>query len=790
MFRNYFKTAWRNIIKSKGYSALNIFGLAIGMAVALLIGLWVYNEYSFNKFLPEYERVYKVQRNYDSNGDTLTFATNSLRLAEALRNDIPEIEHVVESDWMGEHGLMVGEKKLYLRGAQSGSDFLKVFQYELIQGNAAAVLNDPYSIVLTQSTARALFGNEDPINKIVRFDNQNDLKVTGVLKDFPANSTFQIKFIVPFSFLDATNPWIKSNRTGSFSNNSYQIFVKLKPGVPLEQVAPKIRLITHSEKDNTNAMNSFVWLQPMESWRLYSEFENGKVSGGFIRYVKMFSIIGALILLIACINFINLTTARSEKRAREVGVRKVIGSRRHQLIGQFLAESLLLTVFSFLLSVLVVQLALPGFNTLTGNVISIPFGSLTFWSIMLASVLITALIAGTRPAFYLSSFKPISVLKGAMQAGKSSTLFRKVLVVSQFTCSVALIISTLIIYRQIQHAKDRPTGYDINRVVMNYMSADLNRNYTALKNELLQTGIASHVTLATSPATNIYWHSDVEAWPGKNAGETIEMGTIVTHEDYFKTMGMTIKEGRDFSGINDTLSVIFNEAAIQQMRIKNPVGQTINWQGTQFTIAGIVKNALMVSPFAPAEPTMFLINDNNKGNMIYRLSPNIESGEALKQLTAIFNKYNPAFPYNYQFADESYQAKFNLEVLIGKLAGLFAALAIFISCLGLFGLAAYIAEQRIKEIGIRKVLGATTSQIWMLLSKDFIVLVLVSCVIASPLAYYFLQDWLQKYEYRISIGPGVFIIAALLALAITMITISFQAIKAALTNPVKNLRSE
>jgi putative ABC transport system permease protein len=325
---------------------------------------------------------------------------------------------------------------------------------------------------------------------------------------------------------------------------------------------------------------------------------------------------------------------------------------------------------------------------------------------------------------------------------------------------------------------------------MSYMNADLNRNYTALKNELLQQGIVTEVTLATSPATDIYWHSDVESWPGKNAGETIEMGTIITREDYFKTMGMKIVAGRDFTGINDTLSVIFNETAMQQMRIKDPVGQSINWQGTQYTIAGVVKDALMVSPFAPAEPTMFFIDGNNKNNLMYRLSPNISTSEALDRLTTIFNKYNPAFPYSYQFADESYGDKFNLEILIGKLAGLFAALAIFISCLGLFGLAAYIAEQRVKEIGIRKVLGASTSQIWMLLSKDFIILVLVSCVIATPLAFYYLQEWLQTYEYRITIGPSVFFIAAAIALVITLVTISFQAVRAALANPVKSLRTQ
>jgi putative ABC transport system permease protein len=789
MFSNYFKIAWRNIVKNKGYSALNIFGLAIGMAVALLIGLWVYNEYSYNKFLPGYESVYRVERNFDSNGDTLTFPTVSLRLAEALRN-VPGIEYVAESDWMGEHGLTVGEKKLYLRGGQSGSDFLKVFQYPFLQGSAATSLNDPYSIVLTESTARALFGNEDAMNKMVRFDNKNDLKVTGILKDLPHNSSLRFNWVVPFSYIEANNPRVKASRSGSFSNNSYQIFVKLKPGVSLAQVAPRVRFITHSEKGNTNAMNSYVWLYPLKDWRLFNEFENGQVVGGYISYVKMFSIIGALILLIACINFINLTTARSEKRAREVGVRKVIGSRRHQLIGQFLSESFLLTLFSFLVSLLIVQLALPSFNALTGSAINLPWANASFWMIMLGCVIVTALIAGTRPAFYLSSFRPIKVLKGTMKAGRSASFFRKGLVVTQFTCSVALIISTIIIYRQIQHAKDRPTGYDTNRVIVSNTNADINRNYSALKNELLHKGIASNVTLATSPATDIYWHTDIERWPGKVGNETVEMGVVITGEDYFKTLGMTIKEGRDFTGLNDTLSVIFNETAIERLRLKNPVGQTINWQGTEYTIAGVVKDALMISPFAPADPTMFYIDGKNKGNMIYRLSPGIETGEAIAQLTSVFNKYNPAFPYNYQFADVSYAEKLNLEVLTGKLAGVFAALAVFISCLGLFGLAAYVAEQRTREIGIRKVLGASTSQVWLLLSKDFIVLVLISCVVASPLAYYFLQDWLQKYEYRIIIGPSVFIIAAGMALVITIITISFQSVRAALANPVKSLRTD
>jgi len=790
MLKNYFKIAWRTLINSKGYSSINIFGLATGMAVALLIGLWVFNEFSYDRFLPGYEQVYRVKRNFDSNGDTLTFNTTSLKLADVLRKEIPEIEYVVESDWMVLHGLKVGDKKLYLRGAQSGEDFLKTFQFPLAYGNANSVMKDPYSIILSESTAKAFFGNENPINKTVRLDNKDDLKVTGILKDITTNSSLKIDWLVPFSYMDQTNPSVKRNRAGSYGQNAYQTFVKLKPGITQQQAEAKIRNIEHTEKNNTNAMRSYITLQPLERWHLYSNYVNGKDTAGFLDYVKMFTIIGLLVLMIACINFINLTTARSEKRAREVGVRKAIGSTRKDLVVQFLAESFLLTFIAFIISVGLVQIALSPFNTLTRSKITIPFSNVYFWIIMLGCVIITAIIAGSRPAFYLSSFQPVKVLKGAMRIGKTASLPRKALVVLQFSCSIALIISTVIIYQQIQHAKNRPSGYDLNRLLRTDMNIDLKKNYTALRNELIQKGIADGVTTSSSPATDVWWHSDISAWPGKNAGETVEMGVIIVSEDYFKTAGMTFKEGRDFTNGNDTTSVIFNEAAINRLRIKNPIDQTITWGDDQYKIAGVVKDALMVSPFAPADPTMFYVGSGTQGNMLYRLSPKIKTQDAIAQLSALFNKYNPAFPYQYTFEDENYAAKFQLEVLIGKLAGIFAALAIFISCLGLFGLAAYVAEQRTKEIGIRKVLGASVSQIWFLLSKDFIVLVLISCMVASPVAFYFLKNWLLKYNYRISIGASVFMLSALMAILITIVTISYQAVKAALANPVKSLRTE
>jgi len=790
MIKNYLKIAWRNILNNKVYSLLNIFGLAAGMAVALVIGLWVQYQYSYDKSLPNYGQLYQVRRNFNSNGETLTFSSTSLKLADALRNNIPEIENVAESDWMGSHGLKVDNRKFYLAGVQIGSDFLKMFQYPFIEGNAKTALQDPYSIVLTESTAKALFGNDNPLDKTVRVDDQHDLKVTGVLKDLPANSSFQFKFILPFSYFEKTQNYVKVSRTGGFGYNNFQIFVKLKPGITYAQVEPKIRDIEKSEPESKNAENSKVILQSLSDWHLYSEYKNGVASSGFIDYVHIFSIIGLLVLVIACINFINLSTARSEKRAREVGVRKAIGSLRSDLIFQFLIESAMITTISFLCCLMMVVLVLPSFNSLTGTSIAIPYGNFLFWLIMIGCISLTALLAGGKPAFYLSSFNPVKVLKGSITGGKSKSLSRQILVVTQFSCSIALIISTVIIYQQVRYAKDRPTGYSIDRLMATDMNNDLNHNYTALKNELLQSGLVQSMTTATTPATDVNSHGDIDQWPGKLPGETVEMGYIGISDDYFKTLGMKLIAGRDFinGAKSDTSNVILNEAAVKRLRLKDPVNQIITNGKQQLRIIGVVKDALMISPFAPADPSLFYPSAGD--NMIYRLSPNVPTHEAIEKVTAIFNKYDPGFPYGYHFVDEDYNSKFQLEVLIGKLSGIFAGLAIFISCLGLFGLAAFVAEQRTKEIGIRKVLGATIAQVWILLSKDFILLVLISCLIASPIAYYFLQSWLLKYEYRISIGPGVFIVSALLAITITLITISFQAVKAALMNPVKSLKSE
>jgi ABC-type antimicrobial peptide transport system permease subunit len=794
MIRNYLKIAWRNMLRNKVYSALNIVGLAAGMAVALIIALWVFNLYSYDKFLPNYNQLYQVELNFtDPHEGEHTQAAVSLPIADVLRKDYPEVKYVAESDWMGQHDLLVGNKKLYMNGAAIGSDFLKMFQYPLIKGNPNSVFKDAYSIVLTESTAKSLFGDADPMDKTVRIDNQHDVKVTGVMKDVPKNSSLQFNYLLPFSYSEQTEDWMKNART-TYYNNSFQMFVQLHDGADYAKLAPKIRDIVYKGGPKMRQAKPVVLLHPLKYWHLYSDFKNGKEVGGFIDYVRMFSIIGILVLLIACINFMNLSTARSEKRAREVGVRKAIGSQRKDLIFQFLTESILITFVAFLLYILFVQITIPSFNILTGDEISIPYGNPVFWCIMITYVLATGLLAGSRPAFYLSSFNPVKVLKGGIQVGKAASLPRKVLVVLQFTCSIGLIISTVIVYQQIQYAKDRPTGYSSARLMMSDMSDDLGNNYDALKNDLLQSGMVESVAKASSPLTGIYMHTGVEKWPGQGAGELgINVGGISVSDNYFKTVGMKLLQGRDFSTnwSADTSNIIINEAAVRRMGLKNPINQLITYDNIKgpARIVGVVKDALMESPFTPVEPAVF--NHGRGGSfVIYRLSPNAKTQEAIEKITRIFNSYNPAYPYIYQFVDEEYNHKFNLEVLVGKLAGVFAGLAIFISCLGLFGLAAYVAEQRTKEIGVRKVLGASVAQVWLLLSKDFIMLVLISCVIASPIALYFLSDWLQKYNYRITIGPGVFILSAIVAILITLVTISFQAIKAALTNPVKSLRSE
>ncbi|HEX3386928.1 MAG TPA: ABC transporter permease, partial [Mucilaginibacter sp.] len=651
MFKNYLKIAWRNLVRNKVYSALNIAGLAIGMAVALLIGLWINSQYSYDRFLPSYDQLYQVELNFYLTGQVQTQIGSSLPLIEEFKRSYPEVKYASETDWGGQHSLVIGDKKLDPSGLSVGVDFLKMFPYPMLKGNPNSVFSNPNSIVLTESVAKALFGDKDPINKVIRIDNKNNVTVTGVLKDVPANSTLKFSYLLPYSYLEQTYPETKKERT-NWGNYSYLEYVELQPGTDGKAFQSKIKdIIAKHVPDKTTKIE--IVLQPAKNWRLLNQFNDGVATDGLISYVRMFGIIGILVLVIACINFVNLSTARAEKRAREVGVRKSIGSSRTDLIIQFLSESLLLTLAAFMVSVGLVQLVLPSFNTVTASNISVPYANLTFWGIMLGYVLITGLLAGSRPAFYLSSFEPVKVLKGTIQLGKRATLPRKILVVAQFACSIGLIISTLIIYQQIKYAKDRPKGYNPENLVMINSSDDLIRNYNALKHDLLQSGQVVSVTKSGSSMTYFPASFAIKDFPGKRTGESLGMNTTAISAGYFQTIGMKIKSGRDYEddALPDSLHIIVNEAAVEQLRLKNPLDQliTFEYRKEPMRIIGVVENVIVGSPFYSAGPAIYVYNPGWNGSIMYRLNLNIDRQQAMKKISVIFNKYNPSFPFDYRY---------------------------------------------------------------------------------------------------------------------------------------------
>ncbi len=789
MFKNYFKIAVRNLWKNKGYSLINISGLAIGMAVATLIGLWVQYERSYDSFHANEKNIGIIMKKTFFNNEKGTQTGVMLPLYDELKANYPEVEHITRLDWGDNHSLVTGEKKISKQGHFADPDFLKMFSFPLVKGNADKVLKDPYSIVLNESLANTLFGKTDPIGKVIKIDNQYDVKVTGVLKDVPKNSSLQFDFLMPYELNILTSDFVRNAKT-QWQNNFLQNIVELNDGVSMDGFSKKIARIVQQKANDKKEGTLFV--HPMEKWHLYSDFKDWVNVGGLIQYVRLFSVIGLLVLIIACINFMNLSTARSEKRAKEVGIRKAIGSQRKHLIAQFLGESLFTAFIAFILSLIIVKLCLPLLNDVGFNNVTLNFSNVLLLVILFAGCIITGLLAGSYPALYLSGFTPVKVLKGTFQPGKSANLPRKILVVTQFSFSVALIIGTLVIFQQVQYAKNRPLGYNPNNLLSFSLSSDLSKNYDAMKQDLLATGYVEAVTKSSSPMTGVYNQWDDFSWEGKDPNSHPLFAAIMVDYDYDKVSQIKLKEGRFFSKqfSTDSNTVILNESAVKLMGFKNPVGKTIKFGNQSVTIISVVQNVIMQDPFKSVMPAVMLLRPYFVYQGLLRFRQGAEIRKALAAITPVMEKYNPAYPFEYHFTDEEFNKKFEAENQVGKLSGIFAALAIFISCLGLFGLASFMAERRIKEIGVRKVLGASVSQLWLLLSKEFVLLVIISCVIASPLALYFLQSWLKKYEYHINISPLIFINAAVVAIVITLITVSFQAIKAAVANPVKSLRTE
>jgi len=785
MLKNYFKMAWRNLYRSKGFSITNLLGLTIGISCTILIGLWVQDELSFNKFHSNYSNIYQVMAHRDFNNQVFTDQNMVLPLASAIEKEAPQVKRAVVTTHGQSHVLSYAETKLNKTSYTVSQNFFEVFSWRFIQGNAANALPDAYSIILTESTAKTLFGNADPLNKIVRIDDEYDSKVTAVIADLPGHSSIQFDYINSFNY---SNDNLKRSMT-NWTNSSWNVYVLTVPNANLQLLDKKINEIKTLHDPGDKKISKYFTF-PMNKWRLYSDFKDGKNVGGMIEYVRLFTIIALIILLIACVNFMNLSTARSERRAKEVGVRKTLGSSKRQLITQFFFESTILAGIAFLFSIGAVNLLLPSFNTLVGKHLGLGITQPAFWLAGIAIIIFTGVIAGSYPALYLSSFNPIRVLKGTFVAGRNAVLPRRVLVVAQFVISILLISATIIVYQQIQHIKNRDIGYDPNNLVMISATRDTQKNFTVIKQELLKTGMITAVTRTLSPITDIWWRSPSPDWTGKPANMNIIFTGLTADVDFSKTMGIKMLEGKDFSGTpSDSSAMILNKAAVEAMGLKNPVGMEMRYARSH-TVIGVIDNVIMGSPYSPVDPMMIYFDPDGANSISLRLKPSAQLRSTLQQIERIFKKYNPAYPFEYRFVDQEFGKKFITEELINRIVNVFAGLAIFICCLGLAGLASFTIEKRIREIGIRKVLGASVQQVLMLISKEFLKLVLVAFVIAVPFTWWMMNNWLDKYTYHVDISIWLFGFVGIVILLLTLAVVTLNTIGAALRNPVKSLRAE
>jgi putative ABC transport system permease protein len=787
MIKSYFKLAFRNLVKNKVFSGINILGLAIGMAVALLIGLWIWDELSFNHYHKNHERLGEIVSIESFNGVTSSDEFSSVPVAAALRNNYPEEIKNASLTRELNAGLMVGNKKINAYGFWAESTFPSMLTLDMKKGNYKG-FNDPSSILISESLAKSLFGKEEPVNKILSVNHEFDLKISGVFQNLPFNTDFRdVQFLIA---------WNNKNNTGNTHNDDwldhhFQTYVQLNDHISFAGISAKIKNLS---KPHIPGGWEELKVHPMDSWHLYTNFSGeGRNGQGRIQFVWLFGIVGVFVLILACINFMNLSTARSEKRAKEVGIRKTLGSFRSQLILQFIGESVLMTFIALIIALIIALLSLPLFNLLAGKRLFIPFLDPSFWLCILGFSFLTGLLAGSYPAFFLSGFRTIRVLKGNFKTGKFASLPRKVMVVVQFTVCIALIIGTIVVYQQIQFAKNRPVGYSTQHLITTEMKSEsVKKHYEALRNDLLLTGVVENVGESSSPSTEVRNAMMGYSWKGKDPNALAIIGTLFVSYDFGKTIDWKLLEGRDFSRDfpTDSGAFILNEAAVKFTGLKNPVGQTIHWRNKDNPIVGVVKNMVMESPYKPAEPTFFTLFDRKISFIMIRLKKTVPIPLALSKIEKIFNAYDPETPFDYTFTADMYNLKFSDEMYIGNISTVFCVLAIFISCLGLFGLASFIAEKRTKEIAVRKVLGASVANLWKLLSTEFILLVILSCLIATPIAWYTLHKWLQQYEYRTPVSVWVFLLVRAATLLIALLTISIQIVKAAILNPVRQLRSE
>ena len=791
MLRNFFKVTFRNLWRSRSYTAINIIGLAIGMASALLIGLWIANELSVDRFYTNKDRIYHMYSRDVINGSRDANGRTPSPLAEELKKNFPEVEDASRHRTV--YFLMTeGEKHFNLEGAFVDSGFLSILDFPLLQGNVRTALNSRHSIVLTEHLAKSLFGDEDAMGKTVRIDSADNFTVTGILKDLPSNTELTFQYLLPWSYVDQLG-WDVIGGTWQFTNSG--CYVLLRPGHSVKAFNDKIRHIIRRHVSSGEGYDREIFANPITREHLYSRVENGELVAGRIRTVQLFIVIAVFILLIACINFMNLSTARSEKRAREVGIRKVVGALRSSLITQFIGESILLAFLAFILALGIVRFALHSFDLIIGIPLTLDLDSILFWVAAVAFVVFTGVLAGSYPAFFLSAARPVKVLKGAAQKVNALITPRKVLVVLQFTFAIVLITCTLIVESQLRYARNRDAGFNKDRLAFTFVQGDVLPHYEAIRRELLSSGAVVGVTKTFSPMTRVWGERTGFSWPGSTSSDkSLYFVQYEADADFVKTTGTHLVEGRDLdlrSYPTDSSAAIINEAALRIMRLKHPLNSIItDDHGAQFHIVGVIKDFVIANPYAPVNP--MIIEGLSTGYPVihFRFNPDRPLAADMAATEKIFKRYNPQYPFDCNFVDETYNAKFRAEQQEGTLGVLFAGLTIFISCLGLFGLAAYMAESRKREIGIRKVLGASVSGITFLISGEFIKLVIIALVIATPVAWMTMDNWLQAFDYRIHITGWIFLLAGVIAIGIALITVSYQSIRAALANPVKSLRTE
>lgn len=802
MIKNYIKIAWRNLSKNKGFSAINIGGLALGMAVVIMIGLWVIDEFTYNKYHKNHDtiaQIYNRSKNLNT-GEIGSFPSTLYVMGSVIKENYTDyFKHVVRATWVGNYVLTNAGENYTQTGQFIESEALDMLSLNMVQGSNSS-LDELNSVVVSESAALAIFGKEDPIGKSLKINNEMDAVVRGVYSDLPKNNSFEnVKFFANWNLVEANKPEEFVTIKTTWDDWSYQLYVQLKPEINFEMANTALRNFyiqngPSEYMDRIKEQDLHPFAYQMDDWHLYSEFDQqGKPTEGRITFVRLFIGIGLFVLFLACINFMNLSTARSEKRSKEVGIRKVVGSKRKQLVMQFLIESLLISGLATVLAFLLVLVSLPWFNELAGKAMSIPWSTPFFWVSILSFTVLTGLLAGSYPALYLSSFRPIKVLKGTFKTGAYSTVPRKVLVVFQFAVSIMLALGTVIVYNQIEFTKDRSIGYDRSNLLMVEMNnPDYSGKYDLLRNELKNTGVVEEMTQSSSPLTGVYNNGDGFSWKGKDPAAESNFAILRITHDYGKTVGWQFVSGRDFSRefATDSMAVVINETAQKYMGLEDPVGSYLIDEDDRIKIIGVTKDMVMQSPYQPVKQALFFINYDRVNYIDIRLKPELGTSAAISKIEKVFAKVVPSAKFNYKFIDQEYDRKFKSEERLGNLAGVFTLLAILISCLGLFGLASFVAEQRTKEIGIRKVLGASILNLWKMLSKDFVLLVLISCLIAIPIIYHFMGIWLQNYEYRMEISWWIFGFSILGALSITLLTVSFQAIKAAFANPVKSLRTE